>query len=130
MRAQQLESAVDAAAVDQRDHADAHVERALEVVLLDPAERAHQWEDRLRRPGAAVHVCDEMHGQHPAQVGREAATGDVRHGMRLAGARQRQARFGVEPGGLDQLGSQRAPELGDVAVQSPAGRLEQHVPHQ
>ena len=101
---------------------DAAVQGALEVGAGDPAEPAHEVEDRRRGPGRRGRRPRAVpRGQHPGQVGGQAAAGDVRDRVdvgRRAG--QVEAGLGVDPGGLQQLLAEGAAELVDVAVQRPA----------
>src|SRR5689334_4357970 len=62
---------------DHREHADAHVERALHFRALDPAPGLYEIEDRLRPPGGPVDDRIRVVGQYPGQVARDAAAGDV-----------------------------------------------------
>ena len=64
-----------------RDHADAHVERASRSACGDLADLADQAEDRLRRPGRPVHHGADGRRQHAGQVVRQPTSGDVRHGV-------------------------------------------------
>ncbi len=71
-----------------------------------------QVEDRLRRPGRPVDHGGEAGRQHPSEVGREAAAGDVRERMHVGTGGQSQAVARVDPGGRQQLvGEGTAAEL-------------------
>src|SRR5438094_3619790 len=50
---------------DDREHPDAHVERALHLGLVDPALGADQVEDRLRAPSGPVDDRVQMLGHYP-----------------------------------------------------------------
>src|SRR6478735_7686687 len=115
---------------DDRDHAHAHVEGAFEVGQGDVAQLGDQLEDRRQFPGGAVHGGQQALRQDAGEVGGQAAAGDVAeavHGLvgggavHREGAGQVQAVGGVYAGGLQEFLAQGALEFGDVAVQCPAG---------
>ena len=115
----------------RRDHADAHVEG----LARGRPGRPRRVGRPARRPAAATRssgrrVPTTESGTTRARLAASpppvmcdiACTSTA-----SASARQRQR---VEAGRLEQLLAQRAAELGDVAVESPAGLLEEHVPHE
>ena len=79
-------------------------------------------------PGCPIDHRLHAIGQHPREIGRESAAGDVRQRVHLDGVDQREAARRIDPGRLKQLLAERAPELVDVPLQRPAGPLEEDVP--
>ena len=92
--------------------------------------RCDQLEDRRRLPGRPIDPHLTRAGKDPGQVAGQPAAGDVAQRVHLDGVDQRQAVRGVDPGRLQQLLAEGAAELGDVAVQRPAGAVEEDVPDQ
>src|SRR5690348_4129185 len=64
---------------DDDDEADAHVEGAQHLLLLDIAEVLEVLEDGQHRPAAEFDMRRDGAGQDAGQVLRDAAAGDVRH---------------------------------------------------
>ena len=127
---QQGQRPVDVRRRHQRDHADAHVEGAVHLGLVDLAATLHQVEDRLGPPGAAVQRRRQVLRQHAGQVGRQPAPGDVAEAVHLGLLDQGQAVLGVDAGRDQQGLAQRAAQLVHDRRQPHPGALEQHVPHQ
>ena len=124
-RASRASAASTDAGGDHGDHADAHVERLLQLEPGHRAEPSDQVEDRLRGPGRAVHVGSQVRrgstrarfaARPPPVTWRSACTSTS------AAAGQRQAVQRVDPGGLEQLLAERAAELVDVQVEPQPGR--------
>ena len=84
-----------------------------------------------RGPGRAVEPGVHAGRQHPGQVGREAAAGDVREGVHVdaVGAHEVEQVGGVDAGRLEQLLAEGAAELVDVPVEGPAG-VRDDPPHE
>ena len=87
-------------------------------------------ENRRRLPTAAVNLRLDLGRQHPRQVVRNPTTGDVTHGMHLDPLDQRQASIRIDPGRLQQFGTQRPAELGNLGFQRPTRIVEQHLANQ
>ncbi len=107
---------------DDGDHADAHVERLVHLGAVDAPALGDHPEHGCRRPGAAVHLGRQPVGDHPLEVARQTAAGDVAERADLGLGGQREAVLGVDPGGFEQFLAQRAAELLDVAAPDPSGR--------
>src|SRR5437764_1134396 len=84
--------------------AHAEVERAFEVRARHRSEPRHHVEDRSGSPGAAIDDRVDADGQHPRQVGRQPATGDMGDRVEVGpeGAGEVEDVGGVDPGGLEQ----------------------------
>src|SRR4051812_11428854 len=125
---QGLDRSVDLIRRDERNHADAAVQRGLEVVLREVPYPAYDVEDRRRRPGRAVERDRDLLGQDPRQVGGEATARYVRHRVYAGGPGESEAGSGVDTRGLEQLLAESPAQLGHLAVEGPARLLEQDVP--
>jgi hypothetical protein len=101
------------------DHADAAVQRLLEILARHASGLRDEAEDGRQRPGRAVDGGGQLDGQHPLEVGCQAAAGDVRHGVGLGLLGQLEAGLGVDAGRLQELLTQGAAEVVDVLVQAP-----------
>ncbi len=77
-----------------------------------------RFRDRVRRPSL---------GHDAREVVGEAATGDVAERAHVGLGSECQAVLGVDPGGLEQLFTERAAELVDVCAQVHAVDLEQDL---
>src|SRR5450432_2690295 len=114
----------------QRDHANAHVERALQFRPFHLAEPTNEVEDRRRRPRRPVDLDIDTNRQHPVEVGRQPPARDMRERMHVDVVDPRKAIEAVDTGRHQQLFPEGAAEIVDVLVESQAGPREQHVPHE
>ena len=62
---------------DEGDHADAEVEGALHLVRGDVTALRNRREHRGNRPAGTIDGDARTGGQHPSEIGRQPAAGDV-----------------------------------------------------
>ena len=128
---QQAERRAGVVRADHGHHADAHVEDPLHLRAGDAAVLGEQAEHGLRAPRRPVEHGVGVRREHPGQVQREAAPGDVREGVHVTVVGQGEAVAGVDARRRQQLLAERPAEPGRHRgeVQRPA-RPAQHVPDQ
>src|SRR5262245_39904694 len=66
---------------NHQHHAYTHIEGPHHVVVRDIADLLHMVEYRQHRPGTCLHNGRGAFGQHAGQIVRNAAAGDVGHGI-------------------------------------------------
>ncbi len=121
------QSPVDVFGRDDRDHADAHVERLLHLGALHTPALGDQTEHGSGAPRRAVELGDEPLRHHPREIRGEAATGDMAEGTHLRLGGEGQAVLRVDTGGLEELFAEGAAELVDMRRQAHLADLEQHL---
>ncbi len=112
---------------DDRDQADAHVEGAQHLVLLDVAEVLQVFEERRDGPTGEVDDGRGAAGQDARQVLRDAAAGDVRHAADDAGGSELPDDAEVAAVGTHEGGASLVLELVDVVVRVVMGDLEEQL---